>query len=338
MAQTPSDAQPEPPADRDLFDDEQQAYDLDAPPEELPPDPWRGRFARAVRSSVWSVITAAFLAGLVAGHLWSQSTEAPPTAASTTEAAPSPSPSNASGVRPPPPVGVCLMYSRKAEARAVEESSPVRCTGPHDAVTVARVDSPGFSVDFDGRPSLWNQAMVLCQQQAEHYLGIGPGVTFSRYSSSVYEPNQAQLEAGQAWLRCDLVKFPTWRGLMPIPGTPRGLLHAGPSLHDAYCVRADALQDGLPPATTWHAPELGDWHGQASCVGSHALVAVRRGHATSPATAADACRHESERFRALALTALVPPRRLWNGEVLCVARIVDYESWVAAGKPLASQA
>ncbi len=333
MAQTPSDAQPEPPADLDLFDGDVQAYDLDAPPADRTPGPLRARLAGVVPHPSWVAMTAALLVGLVAGHLWAQSTAPPPVAAPPTVATPSPDPVPVA-VRAPPPVGVCLDYSREDEGAPVEESSPVHCSAPHDALTVARVDHPGFSVDFEGRYTLATEAMVLCQQQAEHYLGIGPGVTFSRYSSAVYEPDPEQLAEGQAWLRCDLLKFPTWKGLVPLHGRLRGRLHAGPDLREAYCVRADALQDGLPLATTMEAPELGDWPGQTDCVGSHALVAVRRGHPRSLSNATAACEHESERFRSLALRPLVPPRRLWNGEVLCVAHIADYELWVVDGKRL----
>jgi hypothetical protein len=295
----------------------------------------RDRLDRLVPAMAWRAVAVALAVGLVAGHLWSSSAAPPATAGPAPRASSPTSTSRTGSVLPPPAVGLCHDYSREAEGGANEESKAVPCSGDHDAVTVARVDHPDVNLPYDGSYLQASLAMVTCQRAAERYLGIGPGVTFTRYSSAVYEPDPAQLAAGQRWLRCDLVKFPTFLGLMPLPGQLRGSMRTGPDLKDAFCVQPDALAQGLPRADRMEAPELGDWRGQADCFGTHALVVVRRAPAASPARAAAACTTASHRFRGLGLTALAPPADEWTDEVLCVARIADYETWLAHGKPMA---
>jgi len=307
------------------------AFDLDERAEPGGIRILRDQVERYVQASSWRVVVAAVAIGLVAGHLWS-SGGTPAHRVPALSASHSVSPVGA--VLPPPVPGVCHNYSREAEGSDIEESAPVACDSAHDAVTVAVVDHPAVVLPFVGLYDPSSQAMVLCQRTAEHYLGIGPGVTFSRYSSSVYEPDTAQLAAGQRWLRCDLVKFPTFLGLMPLRPRLQGSLRRGPDLKDAYCVSPYAVADGLPSANTMEAPELGDWSGQADCFGTHALVAVRRASVRSGAEAAAGCLRESQRFRGLNLIALVPPSNQWTGEVLCVAHIGDYENWLGQGKPL----
>ena len=294
----------------------------------------RERLDRLVPSTAWRAVAAALALGLVAGYLWSSSVAAMAKDAVARPAASASAP--ASGpVLPPPKVGLCHEYSRAAEGAASEESAAVPCEGDHDALTVARVDNPDVPIPYEGSYVPASKAMSTCQRAAEQYLGIGAGVTFSRYSSAVYRPDQAQLDAGQRWLRCDLVKFPTFLGLMPLPGGLRSSMRKGPDLKDAYCVRPDAVQQGLFPQDTMDAPELGDWAGQADCFGSQALVAVRRAPAASASQAAAACTAQSRRFRGLRLSALVPPAAVWTDQVLCVAHITDYEAWLAHGKPMA---
>jgi hypothetical protein len=271
----------------------------------------------------------ATILGLAVGYLWGSGgrhTGGAPVAASH-------SPSPGSRVLNEPVARLCHQYSRDTEEGNVEESTPFPCDygrTSHDALTVAVVDHPAVQLPFNGPPP--TDAAVPCQHAAEHYLGIGPGVTFSRYSSTVFEPDAAQIAAGQRWLRCDLVRLIS-NGLMPF-GQPQGSLHDGPDLTDAYCVSPDALAYGLPAEGTTQEPELGNWDGQTDCYGSHALIAVRRATAASPTDAAAACTRESRRFRSLTLTPLVPPPSAWEGEALCVARIVDYENWLAKGKLL----
>jgi hypothetical protein len=279
-------------------------------------------------------LAAALAAGVIAGHLFWTGPGAQ--ALPRSSANPTTSHAQPAVALPPPTAGVCRNYSRDAEGADNEESTPVDCGSAHDALTVAVLDHPDVSLPYVGSYLLSSRAMVLCQRAAEHYLGIGPGVTFSRYSSAVFEPDAAQMAAGQRWIRCDLVKFPTYLGLMPIPQRVNGILRQGPGLADAYCVQPDALDQGLPPADKMEAPELGDWAGQADCIGTGAIVAVRRSPAKSPHDAPAACARESRRFLHLPLHALSPPASLWSGQVLCVARIADYETWVVAGRPLTS--
>lgn len=297
----------------------------------------RRRVDRLVPPSAWKAVAVALSVGLVAGHLWTSGaqTSAAASTSPSTSTSTSTSTSGPVAVLPPPQPGVCRDYSTEAEGAAVEESAPVPCDADHDALTVATVDDPDLNLPFEGSYDQSSRAMVICQRAAEHYLGIGPGVTFSRYSSAVYEPDAAQLAAGQRWLRCDLIKFPTFHALMPLPSRLQNSLRQGPDLDDAYCVAPHAVEQGLPPADRMEAPELGDWGGQADCVGTRALVAVRRAAAGSRSGAAAACAAASHRFRGLRLAALVPPADVWSGEALCVTPMDAYETWLANGKPLA---
>ncbi|HVQ87187.1 MAG TPA: septum formation family protein [Actinomycetes bacterium] len=298
------------------------------------------------QSRVWSSLRAPFTLLVILAAAVIVITTRPWESSSSDNPIPRPSPTAAPVVDYTPVVGQCHTYSFYEFEHSTETSIPVPCTDPqHVSLTVSMQLPVGVSVPYEGSRFSMNTATKSCEASIGSFTQAGgPGVEFSLFAPAVFEPTSMQLQAGQQWLRCDVVEITASNTLKPLTQTVSGAMERGPDPRDALCVRPVASVRALPerggnaPTKLWPTP--------AGCHAAGSAVAIRTeraklaGNAYPGADAAQAagkraCEEASSYFVNLSLTPLVPQEKWWTPNVLCVTSPAKYAAWVANGKTLA---
>lgn len=121
-----------------------------------------------------------------------------------------------------PAVGACYNTGRKAFNNQRDGSFPVPCTKKHTAETFAV-----FSVGTSPRSTDIDRVWRVCHSRFAGYVGGTP--TISTLGLTVILPSQAQIEAGQGWIRCDAIQQPSYNGDRGVPraGSVKGMLAGG---------------------------------------------------------------------------------------------------------------
>jgi len=109
-------------------------------------------------------------------------------------------------------------YDGPAQAHDAEHSHPAHL---HSAVP-AVVLSPGHSVARGA--ARVHRIHRLCAARFPVYVGGPP--TVSRLGLTLMEPSQAQVAAGQTWVRCDAIETPSFNTAVGVPrrGSLRGVI------------------------------------------------------------------------------------------------------------------
>ena len=106
-----------------------------------------------------------------------------------------------------PAVGECWDYRAKALARLAVPGAPVPCEGPHRAETFAigalPADFPRLE-DATTRQVVAVRTAACTERGMRAYLGLPDGLP-TRFRAVAVFPSNAQLAAGERWLRCDAV-------------------------------------------------------------------------------------------------------------------------------------
>ena len=117
-----------------------------------------------------------------------------------------------------PSVGACWDYEAKALTRLAVPGDPIPCEGPHRAETFAigtlPADFPRLE-DATMRQVVAVRSAACTEPAMRGYLGLPEGLP-TRFRPVAVFPSNAQLAAGERWLRCDVV-FDTGLGFGVMP-------------------------------------------------------------------------------------------------------------------------
>ena len=118
-----------------------------------------------------------------------------------------------------PVVGNCYDTGRKAFANQRDGSFPVPCAKKHTAETFA-VFTGGAVPRARTIDRVWRE----CQPKFKAYVGASP--TVSTLGLTVILPSTAQTDAGQGWIRCDVIQQPSYNGNRGVTrsGSVKGIL------------------------------------------------------------------------------------------------------------------
>jgi hypothetical protein len=142
----------------------------------------------------------------------SSPTESSPTESSPTESTPTDTEPAEPELAPAPQVGNCYDVSRSGFQTQRDGSYPVPCARSHTAETylVARVGPFPESRDID---AVWRK----CHDRFRSY--VGASATVSTLGIALIMPSNAQVAAGQGWIRCDVIERASFNGRSGLPRT-----------------------------------------------------------------------------------------------------------------------
>ena len=152
-----------------------------------------------------------------------------------------------------PTSGQCWTYDAKALSRLAVPGDPVSCEGPHRAETFAVGTLPaGFPKLAD---AMVRQVVAIRQSTCTPaalaaYLG-STGPLPSRFRAVAVFPSDAQVTAGERWVRCDLV-YDTGRdfGAMPKPAPAWVAENAANPIAFAFCTPGVGFSKMPSPTNT----------------------------------------------------------------------------------------
>ncbi len=149
------------------------------------------------------------------------SATAPPTSTTTTEP-----------VVSRPRIGNCYDTTRKQFRIQRDGSSPIDCTRRHTAETFAafRVSPSPLRAEI---AKVWRD----CQPRFQQY--VGDSATISKLDLALILPSEAQVGAGQDWIRCDVILKAHYNARVGVPraGSLHGALSSGVPSQFRGCVR-----------------------------------------------------------------------------------------------------
>ena len=106
-----------------------------------------------------------------------------------------------------PTVGSCYSYSKGTLDDVSSTAGPVACTAKHTAETYyVRTLPDSFGIPAKASTAARLSAAEPCTTKAMNaYLGIPDRRLPSRFQTAVLFPTKAEWEAGERWMRCDVV-------------------------------------------------------------------------------------------------------------------------------------
>ena len=152
-----------------------------------------------------------------------------------------------------PAKGQCYAYTAAVLKAVSSDAAAVDCAGEHTAETYY----VGTVTDRLGLPSTSSQAMRLsagrpCTTAAMNaYLGMPDRKLPSRFRTVVLFPSDAQWNAGERWVRCDVV-LQGGLALKSITGTAAAFVAANPQTQFDFCTpgQPNARATSAYPCTT----------------------------------------------------------------------------------------
>ena len=137
---------------------------------------------------------------------------------------------------PAPIVGNCFSYPATTLGKASSGAPAIGCESPHTAETYRVGPLPDdFGLPSEASPPALLSAGRACTVQAMNtYLGIPDRVLPSRFLTVVLFPTDAQWNAGERWVRCDVV-LQGGRELVTTTGTAAALVAANPVTRFDFC-------------------------------------------------------------------------------------------------------
>ena len=106
-----------------------------------------------------------------------------------------------------PGVGTCYAYGKSTLDDVSSTAAPVACTDKHTAETYyVRTLPDSFGIPAKASAAARLSAAEPCTSKAMNaYLGIPDRKLPSRFQTAVLFPTKAEWEAGERWMRCDVV-------------------------------------------------------------------------------------------------------------------------------------
>ncbi len=106
-----------------------------------------------------------------------------------------------------PAVGTCYSYKKSTLGDVSSTAAPVACTAKHTAETYyVRTLPESFGIPAKASTAKRLSAAEPCTVKAMNaYLGIPDRKLPSRFQTAVLFPTKAEWEAGERWMRCDVV-------------------------------------------------------------------------------------------------------------------------------------
>lgn len=149
-----------------------------------------------------------------------------------------------------PRVGQCHRLSRAQADGYTDSTNPVACSARHDTTTFA---VPTLSTPMTGmsQDQLTAAGAAACTKPFLALLGrTAVRRAESTYSYVYFQPTAAQMQAGEAWFRCDLVLVGGDR-LLPLPKRlPHPVLPRRADDHTTRCLTTDHV---ATPCSSRHA-------------------------------------------------------------------------------------
>ena len=134
-----------------------------------------------------------------------------------------------------PAVGQCFTYSKSDAAKAMSPDA-VDCATSHTAETyLVGTAKGGFKLPSKAKPAqLLAEAGPCTDKKLNAYLGLSQRVLPSRFQSVVILPSDQQWQAGERWMRCDVV-LQGGTSLVKYKGTAPDLVAKSDSTQFDFC-------------------------------------------------------------------------------------------------------
>lgn len=135
-----------------------------------------------------------------------------------------------------PVVGQCLTYNRTDATKALSPAAAVDCAGPHTAETFyVGTAKGGFARPSKATaPQLLAESGPCTENRMNTYIGNSERTLPSRFLPVLMLPTDAQWQAGERWMRCDVV-LQGGTQLARTTGTAAALVAANPPTQFDFC-------------------------------------------------------------------------------------------------------
>lgn len=135
-----------------------------------------------------------------------------------------------------PAVDQCFGYTAKATKDEAASAPAVDCAAPHTAQTFfTRVLPDSFGDPAKASVARRLNATAPCTAKAiDDYLGLAGRALPTRFQAITVFPTTAQWDAGERWVRCDVV-LRGGTGFVKFAGTARTLVESTPLAQFNYC-------------------------------------------------------------------------------------------------------
>lgn len=136
----------------------------------------------------------------------------------------------------PPRLGACYRLTVTAATSPTNDSKSVRCSSPHDAVTIHVGRLPALGAGTGTAPRDQQRLAAHCAVELRRFVGgSAEAQRLSRVEAVWFRPTDDQAALGARWYRCDLVALGSSERLLRLPGGlhMRGLL-ARPNALDTF--------------------------------------------------------------------------------------------------------
>lgn len=148
-----------------------------------------------------------------------------------------------------PRVGSCHDLTYREFKALADPDDTVPCNRRHTSLTVAVVERE--RMPEDRTDAFTKSTLRTCYRAQERVLGDRRRIQLTPYVMTLFVPSERQIEAGAAWVRCDVVLLGAPRELQPLPSNRAiGLGRTTP--RESKCRTSQATDFYLVPCTVPH--------------------------------------------------------------------------------------